>query len=79
MVFMTLVSQLPRDFGDFGVSFASTVAGRCTRRGGPRLSVRGEPLIVLTRDHEVPPMQRRHSRGDFGDFGVSFATTVAGR
>ena len=27
------------DFGDFGVSFAATVAGRCTRRGDPRLSV----------------------------------------
>ena len=37
------------DFGDFGVSFAATVAGRYTRRGGPRLSVQGEPLIVLTR------------------------------
>ena len=36
-------------FGDFGVSFAATVAGRYTRRGGPRLSVQGEPLIVLTR------------------------------
>ena len=34
-------------FGDFGVSFAATVAGRYTRRGGPRLSVQGEPLIVL--------------------------------
>ena len=29
------------DFGDFGVSFAATVAGRYTRRGGPRLSVQG--------------------------------------
>ena len=29
------------DFGDFGVSFVDTVAGRNTRRGGPRLSVRG--------------------------------------
>ena len=37
------------DFGDFGVSFAATVAGRYTRWGGPRLSVQGEPLIVLTR------------------------------
>ena len=37
------------DFGDFGVSFVSTVAGRCTRWGGPRLSVQGEPLMVLTR------------------------------
>ena len=37
------------DFGDFGVSFVATVAGRYTRRGGPRLSVQGEPLIVLTR------------------------------
>ena len=37
------------DFGDFGVLFASTVAGRYTRRGGPRRSVRDEPLIVLTR------------------------------
>jgi len=40
------------DFGDFGVSFAATVAGRYTRliqrRVGPRLSVRGEPLIVPT-------------------------------
>ena len=36
------------DFGDFGVSFVATVAGRYTRRGGPRLSVRGEPLIVVT-------------------------------
>ena len=37
----------PALFGDFGVSDAATVAGRYTRRGGPRLSVRGEPLIVL--------------------------------
>ena len=37
------------DFGDFGVSDAATVAGRYTRRGGPRLSVQGEPLVVLTR------------------------------
>ena len=27
------------DFGDFGVSDVATVAGRYTRRGGPRLSV----------------------------------------
>ena len=39
----------PVIFGDFGVSFVATVAGRYTRRGGPRRSVRGEPLIVLTR------------------------------
>jgi len=38
------------DFGDFGVSFAATVAGRYTRWGDPRLSVQGEPLIVLTRE-----------------------------
>ena len=37
------------DFGDFGVSFVATVAGRYTRRGGPRRSVQGEPLLVLTR------------------------------
>ena len=37
------------DFGDFGVSDAATVAWRYTRRGGPRLSVQGEPLVVLTR------------------------------
>ena len=37
-------------FGDFGVSFAATVAGRYTRRGDSRLSVQGEPLIVLTRE-----------------------------
>ena len=37
------------DFGDFGVSDVATVAGRYTRRGGPRLSVQGEPLVVLTR------------------------------
>ena len=39
------------DFGDFRVSFVATVAGRYmyTRWGGPRLSVRGEPLIVPTR------------------------------
>ena len=36
-------------FGDFGVSFVSTVAGSYTRWGRPRLSVRGEPLMVLTR------------------------------
>ena len=36
------------DFGDFGVSDVATVAGRYTRRGGPRLSVQGEPLVVLT-------------------------------
>ena len=38
-------------FGDFGVSFTVTVTGRYTRRG-PRLSVRGEPLLVLTRGNE---------------------------
>ena len=37
-------------FGDFGVSFVATVAWRYTRRGGPRLSVQGEPLLVLTRE-----------------------------
>ena len=37
------------DFGDFGVSYVATVAWRYTRRGGPRLSVQGEPLVVLTR------------------------------
>ena len=37
------------DFCDFGVSFAATVAWRYTRWGGPRLSVQGEPLVVLTR------------------------------
>ena len=36
-------------FGDFGVSFTATVAGRYARRGGPRLSVRGRPLLVPTR------------------------------
>ena len=38
-------------FGDFGVSFASTVVGLYTRWGGPRpkVSVQGEHLIVLTR------------------------------
>ena len=41
--------RLPCDFGDFGVSFAACVAGRYTRRGGPRSSVRGDPLLVLTR------------------------------
>ena len=45
----TLCPSRRGDFGDFGVSFAATVAGRYTRRGGPRLSVQGEPLIVLTR------------------------------
>ena len=44
---VTFVSR--GDFGDFGVSFASTVAGRYTRWGGPRLSVQGQPIIVLTR------------------------------
>ena len=37
------------DFGDFGVSDVATVAWRYTRRGGPRRSVQGEPLVVLTR------------------------------
>ena len=37
------------DFGEFSVLFASTVAERYTRRGDPRLSVRGVPLLVLTR------------------------------
>ena len=37
-------ARLFGDFGDFGVSFAATVAGRYTRRGGPRLSVQGEPF-----------------------------------
>ena len=36
------------DFGDFVVSFVTTVAGRYTSWSGPRLSVQGEPLIVLT-------------------------------
>ena len=27
------------DFGDFGVSFVSTVAGRYTRRGGPLVTL----------------------------------------
>ena len=45
----TLVT-LVGDFGDFGVSFAVTVAGRYTRRGDPRRSVQGEPLVVLTRE-----------------------------
>ena len=31
------------DFGDFGVSFVSTVVGRYTRRGGPGRSVRASP------------------------------------
>ena len=40
------------------------MAGRYTRRGGARLSVQGEPLLVPTRDnHEVPPMQRRPTVG----------------
>ena len=47
--FEMLGTALFGDFGDFGVSFVATVAGRYTRRGGPRLSVQGEPLIVLTR------------------------------
>ena len=34
------------DFGDFGVSFASTVTRLHMKRGGLRLSVRGEPLRV---------------------------------
>ena len=34
-------------FGDFGVSFTATVAGRYTKRGGPRLSVRGGPLMFF--------------------------------
>ena len=46
---VSFASTVAGDFGDFGVSFASTVAGRYTRRGGPRLSVQGELLIVLTR------------------------------
>ena len=33
------------DFGDFGVLFVATVARSYNRRGGPRLSVRGRPLI----------------------------------
>ena len=50
------------DFGDFGVSFVATVAGRYTRRG---LSVQGESLLVPTRDnHEVPSMQRRPTVGE---------------
>ena len=52
------------DFGDSGVSFVATVAGRYTRRGGARLSVQEEALLVPTRDnHEVPPMQRRSTVG----------------
>ena len=45
----TKVFSCHGEFGDFGVSDAVTVAGRYTRRGGPRLSVQGEPLVVLTR------------------------------
>jgi len=37
------------DFCDFGVSFTATVAGFYSRLDGPRLSVRGGPLIVPTR------------------------------
>ena len=37
------------DFGDFGVSFVATVAGRYTMRGGPRRSVRDEPLVCRPR------------------------------
>ena len=36
---------LPFDFGDFAVSFVSTVAGCYTRRGGPRLSVRAPAFL----------------------------------
>ena len=54
---VTVANDIPktyraRDFGNFGdfcVSFVATVAGRYTRWGGTRLSVQGEPLIVLTR------------------------------
>ena len=46
MVFIGVVEACR---GDFGVSDAATVAWRYTRRGGPRLSVQGEPLVVLTR------------------------------
>ena len=45
------------DFGDFGVSDAATVAWRYTRRGGPRLSIQGEPLVVLTLVTLVSQMQ----------------------
>ena len=67
------------DFGDFGVSFVATVAGRYTRRGGPRLSVQGEPLLVPTRDnHEVPPMQRRPTVGP-GPPGAHQSTSFRAR
>ena len=33
--FGTTLVTLERAFGDFGVSFVATVAGRYTRRGGP--------------------------------------------
>ena len=49
------------------------MAGRYTRRGGARLSVQGEPLLVPFGGFGVSFF------GDFGDFGVSFAATVAGR
>ena len=42
--------QMDDDYGDFGVSFAATVSGRCTRRGRSRLSVLGEPLLVPKRE-----------------------------
>ena len=53
--------QLAGTFGDFGVSFAGTVAGCYTRRGGPRLSVRGEPICADVRTI-VPPVQRRPTK-----------------
>ena len=43
------------DFGDFGVSFAATVAGRYTRWGGPRHSVQGEPLVLVSRLRFLSP------------------------
>ena len=47
-LFLMFLQKYFGDFGNFGVSFVSTVAGCYTRWGGPRLSVQDEPLIVLT-------------------------------
>ena len=38
-VVVVVVGEVSGDFGDLGVSFAATVAGRYTRRGGLRFSV----------------------------------------
>ena len=72
------------DFGDFGVSFVATVAGRYTRRGGGFRKLVVLVIVFLIKPigaSELGPGKARKAIitdfGDSGDFGVSFLATVA--